>query len=99
MSVLHGHRVRPKDAAILRPEIAPQEGTIPGRDLVVGDVIDFLGRRYEIDHFMPYLGQLRGVLGEGARVAWSGDWGMTIGPNAAIRIVPRPAAAMPGESL
>src|SRR5262245_13210705 len=55
------------------------DGTIPGRDLVVGDVIDFLGRHHQVDRFEPYKGSLKGVLGEGTRVARSDDgWGMTI---------------------
>src|SRR5574341_1061101 len=66
------------------------DGTIPGRDLKVGDVIVFLGRRYPVDRIEPYRGSLRSELGEGTRVAWSGSWGMTIGPDAAIRVLSRP---------
>lgn len=67
------------------------EGTIPGRDLVVGDVIVHLGVERPVDRIEPYTGSLLAELGVGTRVAWSGDWGMTIGPDAAIRTLPRPA--------
>lgn len=64
-------------------------GTILGEELAVGDVIVFLGKHYIVDRFEPYDGSLLGELGEGTRTAYSGEWGMTIGPKAAIRILPR----------
>ncbi|MDX3109708.1 hypothetical protein [Nonomuraea angiospora] len=62
---------------------------VAGRELAVGDVIIFLGRRYPIDRFEPYVGELASVLGKGARTAWSGSWAMAIGPDRTIRIRPR----------
>ena len=62
---------------------------VAGQELVVGDVIVYLGRLYRIHRFEPYIGSLSGVLGEGARTAFSGDWEMAVGPTATIRILPR----------
>ncbi len=87
------HRPGPSVSRTLRrEEPAYPEGTIPGRDLRIGDVIDYLrtGRGHRVDQFEPYAGPLKGVLGTGVRVARSADgWGMTIGPDAAIRILQR----------
>ena len=38
-------------------------GTIRGRDLDVGHVIDFLGRGYPVERFESYHGSLKGCLG------------------------------------
>ncbi|MEV1245161.1 hypothetical protein [Nonomuraea sp. NPDC049750] len=62
---------------------------VAGQELVDGDVIVYLGRLYRIHRFEPYVGSLSGLLGEGARTAFSGDWEMAIGPTATIRILPR----------
>lgn len=71
----------------IRAEATPlPTGTIPGRELKVGDVIVFCGRHYPVDRIEPYTGSLRAELGEGTRVAYSGEWGMTIGPDRAIRV-------------
>lgn len=62
---------------------------IAGRDLEIGDVIVHLGRHHPIDRFEPYTGGLKDVLGRGTRVACSGTWGMTVGPESTVRILPR----------
>lgn len=66
------------------------DDAVAGRDLKMGDVIVFLGRHHRIDRFTAYTGSLLAELGEGTRVAWSGTWGMTVGPNSPVRILPRP---------
>lgn len=66
---------------------------ILGRDLVVGDVIVHLGEHHKIDRFEPYHGSLSGLLGEGSRTAFSGDWDIAVGPDTTIRILPRGGAA------
>lgn len=64
----------------------------PGRDLVVGDVIVFLGTEHRVDRFEPYTGILLPILGEGTRVAHSGPtWAMTVTPDDDVRHLPRPA--------
>ena len=84
------------------PQAAPlSDGTVRGSELQVGDVIDYLrtGVGQVIDRFEPYTGSLQGVLGAGVRVARSADgWGMTVGPEAAIRILPRVAGAVADAS-
>ena len=65
---------------------------IKGRDLAVGDVLVYLGRTYKIDRFEPYTGSLAQALGKGVRTAYSGTWGITVGPDAIKRILPREAA-------
>lgn len=62
---------------------------IAGSELAVGDVLVFLGAHYPVDRIEPYTGELAGVLGEGARTAYSGTWDMAIGPDRTIRILPR----------
>ncbi|RCG27227.1 hypothetical protein DQ384_26270 [Sphaerisporangium album] len=84
-----GQLDRHPEAPALRP------GTVFGQDLAIGDVIDFLGRHYKIDQFTPYTGRLKAQLGAGTRIAWSGKWGMTVGPRAVIPILPRAQAAAP----
>lgn len=79
-----------KKPALPAPPITRSSGTVLGQELAVGDVIVFLGKHYIVDRFEPYDGSLLGELGEGTRTAYSGEWGMTIGPKAAIRILPRP---------
>lgn len=76
------------------PEIGnPAWGApIYGSDLTTGDTIVYLGRHHTIDRFENYKGELSGVLGEGARTAYSGTWDMAIGPDAIIRILPRDGA-------
>ncbi|MGW5259630.1 hypothetical protein ACWEQG_01565 [Microbispora sp. NPDC004025] len=63
---------------------------VAGRELEIGDVIVHLAKHYPIDRFEPYNGGLKGVLGPGTRVACSGTWGMTVGPDSTVRILPRP---------
>ncbi|MFG3439878.1 hypothetical protein ACGF0J_21745 [Nonomuraea sp. NPDC047897] len=91
-------RRRGKNAATPAPDGPPPlpQGGDPawgvpvyGRDLVVGDVIVHLGRHYPVDRFESYSGGLAAELGAGARTAYSGDWGMAVGPNRVIRILPR----------
>lgn len=86
------HQPGASQARDVRAEAAPlSTGTVRGRDLQVGDVIDFCGRHYRVDRITPYAGSLRAELGEGTRVAYSGEWGMTIGPDRAIRVAAREA--------
>ncbi|MEU9887921.1 hypothetical protein [Sphaerisporangium sp. NPDC051011] len=72
-----------------------RDGTLPGEDLVLGDVIVHLGRHYRIDKFTPYTGSLKSQLGAEARIAWSGTWSMAIGPRAAIPVLPRTQTGEP----
>ncbi|MEU4577476.1 hypothetical protein [Nonomuraea sp. NPDC023979] len=65
---------------------------VTGPELTVGDVIVHLGRHYPIDRFEPYEGSLDAVLGEHARVACSGDWGLPVSATHTARILPREAA-------
>jgi hypothetical protein len=89
------HRDGPSKArALSSPDVPLPEGTIRGRDLQEGDVIVHLGAEHPVDRFEPYKGSLLNELGDGTRIARSGEWGMTIGPNAAIRILPRTHPAM-----
>ncbi|MFC6081058.1 hypothetical protein [Sphaerisporangium aureirubrum] len=82
---------KPRDVRRAAGDSVPA-GMILGRDLAVGDVIDFFGRTYPIDRFEPYFGSLLPALGTGTRIARSGDWGITAGPDAAIPVLPRPRA-------
>jgi hypothetical protein len=54
---------------------------IAGPELVVGDVIVHLGRRYPVDRIDPGRG--------GVRTAYSGVWGRTVAPDDVVRILPR----------
>lgn len=65
---------------------------IHGRDLALGDALVHLGRHYTVDRFESYTGSLRAELGADTRTAYSGDWGITVGPNAIIRILPKEGA-------
>ncbi|WP_435192467.1 zinc finger domain-containing protein [Nonomuraea sp. bgisy094] len=82
------------------PETGDPAWGVPvyGKDLAVGDTIVYLGQHYPVDRFEPYRGSLRGALGAETRTACSGDWEMTIGPNAVIRILPREEAEQPMPS-
>ncbi|MFI6814466.1 hypothetical protein ACIBG7_18790 [Nonomuraea sp. NPDC050328] len=85
-----GRRKQPDGLPELPESGRPEWGQpIHGQDLAVGDVLVHLGEHHVIDRFEPYKGSLRGVLGAGARTAWSGNWGITVGPHAIMRILPR----------
>lgn len=60
---------------------------ITGAELAVGDVIVHLGRHYTVDRFGAYDGSLD--LGQGARIAHSGTWGLPIADDRTVRILPR----------
>jgi len=66
---------------------------IAGRDLRVGDQLVYIHASlgtHTIDRLVPYDGGLQ--LGSGARTAYSGTWGITVAPDATVRILPREAA-------
>lgn len=105
MAVIHGQRRQRKAAPVVSlPYRRPYPPYLPGhqdpawgvsitgRELVVGDVIVYLGREYPVDRFKPYVGSLSGVLGDGARTAFSAAWEMAVGSTATIRILPREAS-------
>ena len=63
--------------------------TKPGRDIVVGDSLIFLGRAHRVTRIVPYVGNLvdDGTLPPDTRIAYEDvpgvekPWGMTIPPN------------------
>lgn len=102
MAAAHGQRRQAKGApAIPPPYIRPFPPYLPGHtdpawgepiagaELAVGDVLVHFGAHHTIDRFEAYAGSLSGALGDGARTAYSGTWGITVGPHATIRILPR----------
>lgn len=66
----------------------------PGRDLTVGDAVEFAGRFHLLTRFEPYTGALLPLLGEGTRIAWSDpDWSITVPPAQLFQVLPAKAAA------
>lgn len=73
------------------PPVGRPEWGVPmyGYQLAIGDVLAHLHRdweTYRIDRFAPYQGGL--PLGEGARIAFSGSWGIAVDAWQIVRILP-----------
>lgn len=66
---------------------------VHGRDLTVGDAVEFAGRYHVLTRFEPYTGALLPVLGAGTRIAWAEpDWSITLPPSQLFTAT-RPASA------
>lgn len=60
---------------------------VHGRDLVVGDSVEFLGSWHVLTRFESYAGALLPLLGADTRIAWAEpDWSITVPPTQLFQV-------------
>ena len=61
--------------------------TIPGRELKVGDVVEFLGGLHTVERFSDHPGLADDRVRHPGRVAWSGGWSITVLDDEDVRVL------------